>query len=190
MFDREHRTLAHVPRWPIMRVNRRQSVAEHSYFVALYSMEIAQFVGWDGDGGRLAVHALTHDLDEIVTGDWPSPVKRAMKSEWREDLNDWTREKMDERSSKQSAWHLDAPNPKIKAIVKLADYVEALLYLGDECAMGNRNASPMIDYIWPRFNKFYSEFTELFEINGSRLLDKISYAFENAKNGHDKVVSE
>ena len=42
-----YRDMAHVPRWVIARTHRRQSVAEHSYFVALYARQIAIEIGYD-----------------------------------------------------------------------------------------------------------------------------------------------
>jgi len=179
-----------------MRVNRRQSVAEHSFYVALYAVEIARFIGWEGSYEQLMLHALTHDLDEIVTGDINSPTKRAMSKTAKEDLDHWVSLKMRERSSPNGAWFASYQDEQATAIVKLADHIEGLFYLADEHSMGNRNVQPLIDYVWPRFMKFFGEFLSTLKLNngkletGGALMDEISYAFEKAKHGHDKVVSE
>lgn len=193
MFDREHRTLAHVPRWSILRINRRQSVAEHSFYVALYSAEIAKFIGWTGPYDQLMLHALTHDLDEIVTGDINSPTKKAMSKEARLDFEYWVGKKMCERSDPSGAWALSDPGEQVRAIVKLADIVEGLLYLGDERSQGNTNVGNMETYMWRALDKFWNdEFVPLFKMEdrGNRLLHQIAEAVARAGKDMDRAVLE
>jgi 5'-deoxynucleotidase YfbR-like HD superfamily hydrolase len=66
--DPKFRDLAHVPRWAIARTNRQQSVAEHSYYVTLYAIAIAQELEVPITGGFIS-YCLLHDMDEIHTGD-------------------------------------------------------------------------------------------------------------------------
>lgn len=67
--------LTYVPRWTIVPMMRHQSVAEHSFRVAL----IAQDLGWRINRPSLslsaAICALSHDAEESVTGDIPSTAK-------------------------------------------------------------------------------------------------------------------
>jgi len=74
------RVMSTLPRWGIVRVLHRQSVAEHSFYVALYADGIADLLGWTNESRRVHLlrSALWHDVDEIVTGDIPGPVKRAI----------------------------------------------------------------------------------------------------------------
>lgn len=197
MFDREHRTLACVPRWPILRVNRRQSVAEHSFYVALYAAEIAHAIYWDGSFEQLMLHSLTHDLDEIVTGDINSPTKRAMDPGMRAQLAAWTDKKMRERAQPDSAWAIADPGEQAKIIVKLADMVEGILYLADERSSGNGNTKPLEMYLWSHLRRFWQDvFVPAFKLDCNRLgvggilWDKIIDASESAANGHDRLVSE
>ena len=69
--------LSNIKRWSIVEMSRPQSVAEHSYNVAIIAMNIAKRHGAVLrciEGGLLG-WALMHDLTELVTGDVPTPHK-------------------------------------------------------------------------------------------------------------------
>lgn len=70
-----------VDRWHIVSTARRQSLAEHSFNVAIIGEELVHRLSLSA---ALKVEvmrmALLHDLDEVVKGDIPSPVKGAL--EW------------------------------------------------------------------------------------------------------------
>ena len=75
-----------VTRWHSVNCHRYPSIAEHSALVALYAREIAARVHPDLSAEQqvtLYELALTHDLSEIVTGDMPSPIKRALKAHFK-----------------------------------------------------------------------------------------------------------
>ena len=75
-FSPELRTASVVPRWSIVWTQTRDVLSNHSFFVTLYAEQIARLIRWDGDRARLMVMAITHDLDELVTGDIVGPAKR------------------------------------------------------------------------------------------------------------------
>lgn len=75
MFEVEFRLFSEVRRWATIR-NSGQKLAEHSFFVALYADQIATLIDWQGDRGALMLHALLHDIDELITGDIPGNWKR------------------------------------------------------------------------------------------------------------------
>ena len=75
-----------VTRWHSVNCHSYPSIAEHSALVALYAREIAARVHPDLSAEQqvtLYELALTHDLSEIVTGDMPSPIKRALKAHFQ-----------------------------------------------------------------------------------------------------------
>ena len=77
MFEHEYRDMAFVPRWAILRTIKNQSVAEHSYFVALYSEQICSTLGLTMEQtGCVLSYALLHDVAETFLGDIPGPSKR------------------------------------------------------------------------------------------------------------------
>jgi len=71
--------LRYIERWSLMRNTTRESVAEHSYHVALLAhmlCEIGRRVyGKELNADRVASMALFHDATEVFTGDIPTPVK-------------------------------------------------------------------------------------------------------------------
>lgn len=74
--------LSHVPRWAIVPHTRLQSVADHSFRVAIIADEIRRKAKLDHDKVRplnLLWGALVHDIDECVTGDIPGPVKSFLR---------------------------------------------------------------------------------------------------------------
>ena len=70
--------LSHVFRYSSLPVVRRESVAEHTLYVSLYSLILAKKLvklGFEVDIGKLLERALVHDVDESMTGDFLRTVK-------------------------------------------------------------------------------------------------------------------
>lgn len=90
MFITDALALGIVPRWAIVRTIRPQSVAEHSFNVAIIASEILQLNPHLTAGGpicrreQVLWHALTHDCDEAVTGDIPRFAKTLIVKPQRE----------------------------------------------------------------------------------------------------------
>ena len=59
--------LINVLRWQAHRIQNKKSVAEHSFR--------ATFI-YDFLGGKETMAMLSHDLEESITGDLPSPTKK------------------------------------------------------------------------------------------------------------------
>ena len=74
-----------VRRWHIVNTARSQSVAEHSYNVAVICMAILNQLNM-GDywGDKCCRLAIEHDQDEVVTGDIPSNSK---DGDWKNKFN-------------------------------------------------------------------------------------------------------
>ena len=134
MYSRELRELEHVPRWAIIRCIKQQSVAEHSYFTAMYANKIAEIIGWDerypSYMHSLITYALWHDIEECFMSDIPSPVKHGTidNTKYTKFANDqckkyWGKSKndiVDERFPYDR---------QIIQIVKCASTIEELFYL-------------------------------------------------------------
>ena len=135
-FAAAFRDLSYVPRWGILRSIRKQSVAEHSYYVALYADQLATLIQWEGDTAALLQYALLHDIDETITGDIPGPVKRAAFDKTK--MWDKIRDTMARRFGTINVFRLNNPLPEIKAIVAVADSIDEISYLVEENILGNR----------------------------------------------------
>lgn len=69
----------YINRWALMRNDREESLAEHSYEVAMIAHSLCVIsntrYGRKLDANKAAVIGLYHDASEIITGDMPTPVK-------------------------------------------------------------------------------------------------------------------
>lgn len=141
----QSRVLQHVPRWSIIRTIRQQSVAEHSYYVALYATFISQFLEMRiKDQMYVTQLALVHDFDEMMTGDLPTPYKANIKAMYL------GAEKYTSASTSMqlSIINTEPTNRKYcEEVVKVADLFEAKMYLVDELSMGNTTIQRLIEDI-------------------------------------------
>lgn len=109
-----------VTRWNIVTTVRKQSLAEHLFNTAILVEEICDKMGISAVS---AMHyALYHDMEEIITGDIPSPTKKRAK-EAGVDLNSLLASTMDGPTSPR------AYPPSAKEAVKAADLLENLWYI-------------------------------------------------------------
>lgn len=67
-----------VKRWHIVATSKQQTLAEHSFNVAVIAMAIVEARGGEHrirTNYKILKEALEHDLDEVVMGDIPTPAK-------------------------------------------------------------------------------------------------------------------
>lgn len=148
VLERELREICHVPRWGIVRTNRRQYLAEHTCMVTLYANDIGVYLGLAGhELACLLQRALWHDMEEILTTDVTGPFKRAAMDDVARKQWDVTGSKMLDRvfhkrdTRDGSARHYVSSErcDLIDAIVKLADMIDECSEMGIEISMGNQN---------------------------------------------------
>lgn len=151
-FPPELRTASVVPRWSVVWTLTRDTVSNHSFFVTFYTREIARLIGWRGDMADLMYRALTHDLDETITGDVVSPVKEEIIDDKRaaayidrmmEERLPFVARDLDEmaRGGKTPlAWMTE--DEEAWLIVKAADKLDALIFLLGETRLGNGVIAP------------------------------------------------
>lgn len=69
----------YIRRWGLMRNINTETLSEHSYEVAVTAHALAVIgntrFGRKYDAGRVVLLALFHDVQEVFTGDMPTPVK-------------------------------------------------------------------------------------------------------------------
>lgn len=126
----------HVTRWHSVRTSRDQTLAEHHYMVTRISNRLAKdIIGPDlTDSGLLRImeYASLHDTPELLMGDLPSPLKRHIEYLSGDDnpieaiereIAPWLFEMKDA---------IQGTNPEHLIIVKLADIIDALVFISDE----------------------------------------------------------
>ena len=127
---RRLRRLADVPRWAVIPTIHKQSVAEHSFHVAHIALwlidyypriPISDYIITD-----VLYYALIHDETEAITGDIPSPAgQRHIPG----------KSSAFEKTSGQGATTAD---DDVRDLLKVADLLEAFLFVKEEMALGNK----------------------------------------------------
>lgn len=137
----------HVRRWHIVHSRREQSLAEHIYMVAMISIAILDEFGVQELQLRnwIMEWALLHDLPEVVMGDTTSPVKAKTKEAFNE-----IEEVVD---PKFKEFERQMPRAGL-AIVKMADYIDALKFLQTEGVNGQAQSV---------YEKLYTNFCNYIE---------------------------
>lgn len=134
--------LADVPRWVIVPMKRRQSVAEHSFRVAVIAGELAAYwMGKKGPGVEVVMAAIVHDADEAYTGDVPGNLKRNYPT---------LKENLERIAIRERGSPIPSYTPEAAAVVKLADVVETVTYLM-MWGLGNTRARLIIHELMEAF---------------------------------------
>ena len=143
--------MKYIDRWALMRNTRKESLAEHTLETAFIAHALAVIenrrFGGNVNAEKAALLALFHDAPEIITGDLPTPIKYynpEIKQIYNE-IEDAASERLlgllpdDLRPDFEGLFN--NTDPHLKAIVKAADKLSALIKCRDELALGNRDFS-------------------------------------------------
>ena len=122
-----------IKRWTIVSTIQQQSLAEHLFNVAMIARDIA--VEADMDDTNIVKYALDHDLDEIMTGDIPSPAKERLGI--KTDYNGKSQSRCTEEE---------------KVIVKAADLIDAYLFIKHNAH--DRHGRQVLSYMEHKLNEF------------------------------------
>lgn len=122
---------SYTKRWTIVNTSRQQTIAEHSFNVAIISSRLSELFDWNGlmhhsEAMRLQSWSLLHDIVEIYTGDMPTPFKRALE---RHGANILAAE--EDFLKKYGGMARDAESKEYGMIVKFGDLLEAIWFLKD-----------------------------------------------------------
>ena len=123
----------HVRRWHIVQTSREQTLAEHSFAVAVIAGSLAAAMRWNGllqESGKLKLlqWALAHDIIEVRTGDMPTPFKRDLEAIGGKGIVEKAEDRVD---ADTMAAYRQVRGSDIETIVKLADQIEAIFFLQD-----------------------------------------------------------
>lgn len=143
-----HRSLD-TKRWQIVKVARTQSIAEHSFMVAMLVERLCHLLHLGNDDTLRAIrYALHHDLPEVYTGDLPTPLKSLGGGAVKEAISDF--ESVVELNDRP----LMDDDPFITSIIKAADLIESVLFLRDNAMTdhGKRIKANIMDRIQSMVN--------------------------------------
>ena len=151
-----------VTRWHIVRTVRPQSLAEHTFDVVMIARAIAKIAGVDDY--EIIKAALLHDLDEIITGDIPTPTKQKARDNGFE-INDLYKSVTGRELGPDEA-----------TIIHLADKMADLYWL-------------WLHALGPHSNRVYEEMAEAYNnyVRGESIPDNIR---EAAVDVQMQVLSE
>lgn len=182
--------MSHVFRFSSIPVNRRENVAEHSWYVSMYAFFIAKDYEerWNGedpiprvDYGKLLSRALLHDLDESHTGDFLRIVKYGHPDLKR--ALDEVSVSMINKMQEELGVEFTEPWAQAKAddlegeIIEIADLLRVVSYVVEEISSGNKHIIHILNEALGYFEAIQLEKDKTFEYNLPRFYieEVISY---------------
>lgn len=160
----------HVKRWHIVNTACTQSIAEHSYLVAVIAMHLHKAMGGsESEVHQTAVWALFHDATEIRTGDIPTPAKRLLREVDRmpegADLGPDLFERLDILLLGDAPYFEEGTAPSETSIqcVRMADAIEAAHWIREN-GLG-RHAEIVAAGCWRRVEDLTAKFGWYTEVN-------------------------
>lgn len=142
--------MKYITRWGLMRNNIKENIQEHSLDVAIIAHALALISNIYFDGNlnpdRIAVLAMYHDANEIITGDMPTPVKYYnpdIRNAYKEIENISKRRLLDMLPDEMKDvygqyFDMDDSQPRrYRDIVKAADKISAYIKCVEERKSGN-----------------------------------------------------
>ena len=188
--NKEYRMLSFVERWSIAPRHHHQSVAEHSFFVALYSSQLCDMLNISAEDRFIVLDcALRHDAREVWSSDIPGPAKRSLIDLQRAAIYYQHFDKGMDLLYRQSMRHrnrcvLSIVNGEVLGsyavvdIIKVADLIDEVFFLAIETQLGNQMVVGLYDKEWERLKQAAEllagdEFTDILLVIVSNELDRL-----------------
>lgn len=183
--------MKYIVRWGLMKSAISENLSEHSLDTAFIAHALALYrnirFGGNVDPERCAVLAMYHDVQEIITGDLPTPVKYfnpGIKAQY-DAVEDIATEKLlsvlpaDMREHYSSIFTHREEDRELWVLVKAADKLSALIKCIGERQMGNkdyldaeRNTMESLEKMeLPEVAEFLREFIPAY--NAGKTLDEL-----------------
>lgn len=172
------RRLSDIKRLHMHQLRKPQSVAEHSYNLAMFLHKAASVLNASNspaarvDLTYLLERALFHDLPEAVTGDIPWPTKKVINEllgsdkgssyEQVERILMWEKAGiLDSDAIQGSIWGNSSTHQLEDHLVEFGDMLELFLTMQGEVELGNSDVEYVLDkatqVAWARYNYFFSQ---------------------------------
>lgn len=159
--------LTEVSRWGIVAMSRQQSVGEHSYRVTMIAQAMYDYIFTtphnSDDRNLLTSFAMVHDIMEVLTGDLDAVFKLAVKSRYPDvfanTVDNMVLQRLDAGPIAKTVSSLEraVKGTFIEVLVKMADFLEALVYL-DQYGANSRHVGnvrdTILEHLWSRVEQF------------------------------------
>jgi 5'-deoxynucleotidase YfbR-like HD superfamily hydrolase len=159
--------LTEISRWGIVATSRQQSVGEHSYRVTMIAQALYDYVFTvphnSNDRHLLTSFAMVHDIMEVLSGDLDAVFKLAVKSRYPDvfanTIGSMATQRLDAGPLATTVASLErsVKGTFIEALVKMADFLEALVYL-DQYGTHSRHMGnvrdTILEHLWGRVEQF------------------------------------
>lgn len=174
-----------IARWSLMRSTRQESLMEHSAEVAIIGEALGfirnEYFGGDVDVQKISSLAIYHDVNEVVSGDLPTPIKyynEKMETAYHEiekEITDRLLESLPDKLKDRYAGYLNPDcNSEEYKIMKAADKLSAFIKCVEERACGNHE-----------FDKAYETIKKsLSELN----MKEVDFFVDNFLEGFGKPI--
>ena len=146
--------MKYIDRWGLMRLNRHESLSEHSLECCILAYALATignvYFGKSYNTECITLKAAFHDAPEIVTGDMPTPVKYnndTTKASYKA-VEDETVQRFMELLPVEMRPYYDTLfeyTPDEKRIIKAADKLCAYIKCLDELDSGNKEFRTVLE---------------------------------------------
>ncbi len=152
--------MKYINRWGLMRNTYTENIQEHSLQVAIiaHGLAVIRNTYYNGEINpeRVAILAMFHDCNEIITGDMPTPIKyfNPQISKIYKDIEDISKEKIISMLPEEMAdeyYSLFFKNPDDEEcwkLVKAADRIAAYIKCIEEVKAGNNEFKKASEAIW------------------------------------------
>jgi 5'-deoxynucleotidase YfbR-like HD superfamily hydrolase len=201
-----YRTLRNIQRFPLIHMNKPQSIAEHCYGVAMLCSRMANAL--DGvfmpvDKGLLLDRALYHDIPQALTGVLSDGFRGSLRSITSlEDIEkSWMRETEEDNLTEAESYAIWGPSqvsmdatklPMTERLLSFADALEFFMTTLDELSFGNSSVEEIsrraFEVAWNRFSFLFTDS----ERSALLILTEVSMLIEtaNALSEKSQEVSE
>jgi len=153
----QHNRLSCIKRYNNTPKLSEESVAEHSYYVAVMAMLIADYLSIEKDiiidVEDLLRMALLHDLEEIISGDIIKVLKSGGFKEELDKMNERSMHFLVDGLGRQgeyyfNSWKSAKNKMSLEAkIIDLVDWLAILVYCVKEIHMGNKYFVEILEYV-------------------------------------------
>lgn len=151
-FRGSHRRLSSIIRYNTTPKFFNESVAQHSYYVVLYSMVLMDLIEKEFnetfDHERVLTFAAVHDTEECFSGDIVRNVKKKMEDKFNEIALETLHlvfETLPNYDKYIELWKEHFKKSKEYYLVYAADLLSAVVYSMEEEKMGNHYMKPIVE---------------------------------------------